>query len=276
MESIGDHRLLRLSLNKWYQNEKRDTIETGACPLKREPTQQLTYITNLLLHFSQENLFSRLKSEYILLNKIFNTARHQIRSFMYVATLKKLKQTIRKLFNLKLAETCSSFALGGCTFTKLMTKSTLASIEWRMIAAIELVNDIHQDSANLIELLTEEMTTSVFLHYPIAFTSLGSSITSIAEELQTKIFDLFKKFRTMEQTNFIPFPDGEDPTIFPSLPWNDDFKVQLEVSAAEKPIKISPTINKLNLTASVKPSAGLRGKPKTAGKPKSALSNLGF
>ena len=108
MDCLRDQeRTLRISINKWFKSEDSDKVVADKSGLCKPPMQQLNYLISLFLNFGQESESSSLKSESLLLGKIFTTSRHKIRSFIYASTLKKLLQTLKKIDCLKFAETFS-------------------------------------------------------------------------------------------------------------------------------------------------------------------------
>lgn len=273
---ISQKNVLRVSLNKWYTDISRDTIETAKIDFKKPPLQQLNYLTKLILDFSHdEPLYNTIKSESDLMNKIFATSRHQIRSFKYISTLKKLRQTLGKIQKLNLKDSFYNIATSACSFEKLMTKKTFHSVQWRLIALFQLLIEIQDVSANLVELLTEEMTTSVFLHYPVAYTSLASSLSKMSKEYAVKTIALLSKFRTMEHKNFLPFQNSEND--FPPLPWYDEFITTLDVESAIEPVEIPmANLKKLNISMNIKPAITAKPNKPAGSKPKTSFSGLGF
>lgn len=274
---------LRQALNSWFSAPDRDQVVVGKSNLWRPPVKQLDYLTKLFLDFSSNEFHAKLSSEELLLKKIFTTSRHQIRSFIYVSTLKKFRRSISKINNLKIPETFSSAALSACTNEKLMSLQTLHSYEWRLIALYQLLLDVERNGANLVELITEEMTASLFLHYPIAYTSMCSSIAVICKNYRESCFDLLCKFRTMEKASFLPFPSIDTAYEPPAVPWNDCMNVKLEVDAVSKEEikqnvqKQQATIKKLDIKVNVK-ATGAPIKAKVNAKPKKSgiFGSLGF
>ncbi|EAX88449.1 hypothetical protein TVAG_331650 [Trichomonas vaginalis G3] len=273
---ISQKNVLRISINKWFTDPNRDNIETARIEFKKPPLQQLNYLTKLLLEFSHdEPLFNTIKSESDLMNKIFSTSRYQIRSFKYVSTLKKLRQSLNKIKKLNIKDNFYSIATSACSVEKLMNKKTFHSVQWRLIALFNILIDVQDISANLVELLTEEMTTSVFLHYPVAYTSLASSLTKMSKDFTLKIANLICKFRTMENNKFLPFQAGD--SDFPPLPWNDTFITTLDVESAIEPVEIPQNnLKKLNISMSIKPTISAKHNKPAGSKPKTSFSGLGF
>ena len=279
MEWIDIHEKdLRIQINKWFLAPEKDTINTGKSGLWKPPVQQLNYLTNLFLNFSSNSFDAELKSETLLFKKIFNTSRHQIRSFLYVPTLKKLRSSLQRINTLQINEKFSSIAISACSNEKLISQDTLHSYEWRLLALYQLLLEIERNAENLVELLTEEMTSSLFLHYPVAYTAISSSIASICKNYRKETFQLFAILRTMEKTKFLPFPKSEKEDVFPPMPWDDSILVKLQMEGADEAPAISqqPKLKKLDLKISVKPTGNL--KPRIDNKPKKAslFDNLGF
>ena len=130
MDCLRDkERTLRVSINKWFKSEDSDKVVADKSGLWKPPMQQLNYLISLFLNFGQESKSSSLKSESLLLGKIFTTSRHQIRSFIYVSTLKKLLQTLKKIDGLKIAEIFSKVAISACSIDKLISLQSLHSQE---------------------------------------------------------------------------------------------------------------------------------------------------
>ena len=279
MEWIDIHEKdLRIQINKWFLAPEKDTINTGKSGLWKPPVQQLNYLTNLFLNFSSNSFDAELKSETLLFKKIFNTSRHQIRSFLYVPTLKKLRSSLQRINTLQINEKFSSIAISACSNEKLISQNTLHSYEWRLLALYQLLLEIERNAENLVELLTEEMTSSLFLHYPVAYTAISSSIASICKNYRKETFQLFAILRTMEKTKFLPFPKSEKEDVFPPMPWDDSMLVKLQMEGADEAPAIpqQPKLKKLDLKISVKPTGNL--KPRIDNKPKKAslFDNLGF
>jgi len=265
----------QIRINQWNCLEGKDQVKGSVLSLRKIPSEQISSLSQLFIGLSQDNSIIRLKSEFKLLEKIFNTARYQIRSFTYVSSIKKFKQLVKRFINLKIPEILSSLALECCSSYKLMTLSTFRSLQWRLLAGYEMIKEIEKQCHYFIELATQEMTTSIFLHYPIAFVSVSSSISCLSKEIKSKILSLFMNCRTYEMKSMLPFPNDNE-IVFPQLPSDPSLIVDKIVVDSSRTTIEKPIISKIDISNSIKPSANQRDTMKITQKPKSSLASLGF
>ena len=129
--------------------------------------------------------------------------------------------------------------------------------------------------------MTQELSTNVFLHFPIVFISLCSSFSELSEEYSKSVIDTFCKLRTIDYKKIIPFPESSN-FAPPRLPWDSSFEVNLEglnFSNTKSQLELTPKpqIAKIDFKITAKPNIQLRGKTgNTAKKPKSSFASLGF
>ena len=280
MEFLNSNsQIIQIRSNIWYQNPNKDLIEGFKINNFKNLNNNLNYLTNSLTILLQDNLITRIKSEFILYNKILNTSRYQIRSYKYLSLIKKFKQLIKKLLNLNINENISKFLHENCSINKLIDLNSLHSIQWRILSAILLTKEIELYSKFLVERLTQELTLTVFLHYPIAFISLSSSLSNLSCSYQLILFNLFCKLITFEKKKILPFPINEIDN-FPLIPFDETLIIETSLNLDQLNLidNNKQNISKINLSLNLKPSVNQRNNnSKIINKqPISALSNLGF
>jgi hypothetical protein len=265
---------LRAALNTWFSAQ--DGAPAALPPTARRPrVGSLPVLQSWLLHFSQLDVALRLKSEFKLFDRIYVQSRHQIRSFPYLPSLRKVRQIAKRLFAIDVGGACADVATTKLAPTSLVTRQSFRSLQWRALAAVELCRELSSVSENLIAHLTQELSVPVFVHFPVAFLSLSASLASLSGDYAKDALLLFSRLRTLDRAAAIDFP--EDPAREPpELPWDPSFEVPLDgVAAAAPAAKVA--IAKLDFRIEAKPVAQLRGKPPPAAqKPKSSLESLGF
>lgn len=276
----SNEHLIQFSLNRWFQTpgfNDYNTIDTKS----KTKIENLANLSSILIDFSQLDLFKRLNSEFKLFNRIYIQSRFQIRSFPYMRTLRKLRQALKKFFALSISSKCESIGSIKLTNASLISQQSFESLQWLFLASYELLKEIISQSFNLVEQLTQELSTNVFLHFPVVFISLCSSFTEIGENYKNEIYDTFCKLRTIDYKKLIPFPES---TNFapPRLPWDPSFEVKLETlkfSNAKTQFDFTPKpqIAKIDFKITAKPNIQLRGKSNNVTKkPKSSFDSLGF
>lgn len=267
---------IRLAINRWSGNPLKDTLQCGAVELKRYQALNITKLSTHFITFADDSLFNRFKAEHRMLNKVFNTSRDQIRSFIYVRALKKLRQVLNKIVSLNLPGYYKNVATEFCSSQRLITSSSLHSLTWRTMAALELCYDVRKYSMFLTEYASEEMTSKLFLHYPMAFVSLAASLSSICLQLRPLLFQEILILIEIDRNKGIPLPQDEDP--FPILPNDPSLTTSLEFLGDIVPIAPqSQGPEKLDIQFSSKPMVHLRKTAvATAPKRKSKLEGLGF
>lgn len=268
---------IQQSINKWYEVFDQVGMKTQQVNYKRTNLDGLSYLRSSLLELSQYDGFSRFQSEFKLINRLYVQSKYQIRSFPYLSTFRKFRQVLKKIDALAIAEKCANASISACQSQSLMTKESFHSLQWMCLAVYELLEMVEEHAMNLTELLTQELHPSIFLHFPIIYISIASSLSSIAEEIRPKIFQMFLKLRTIETRNLIDFPDDGFSGI-PSLPWDPAFEVNLDNydKQINLNLKPKPLVQKIDFKITQKPNTQLRGKSTVSSKPKSALDALGF
>lgn len=244
-------------LNNWFLHIN-DSVETfSTCYDKK-----IDFLCRFFLNTEIKSIDS-LEIEHRIFNKIYNTARYQIRSFSYVPYLKKIKQMVKKILLLDFNKTCQTIATRFCSYTCLLDLSSLHSVQWRAIALIILGYEIKDISLKTIELLTREMKSGVFLHYPVVFISSISRICTHINNITLEAFDFFCKLKTIEKTNFIEFKSSSN-FRYPETPWLDSFRVNVNyndnTSSVNQVEKSENKIQKLNINFNVKIQPELRKK----------------
>lgn len=276
----SEERQIQFCINQWFRTpgfNDYDVVDNKS----KTKIENLSSLSSILIDFSQIDLYQRLNSEFKLFNRIYIQSRFQIRSFPYMKTLRKLRQTLKKFFALSIKSTCESIGSIKLTNSSLISQQSFESLQWLFLASYELLKEIIDHSFNLVEHMTQELSTNVFLHFPVVFISLCSSFSEISEEYIKKIIDTFCKLRTIDYKKLIPFPDG---TNFapPRLPWDPSFEESIEslkLSNSKPQISFTskPQIAKLDFKITAKPNTQLRGKNSNVSKkPKSSFDSLGF
>lgn len=281
MNFVNDHEQeILYAINQWYQIPGILDFPVINLP-KKTMFNALPVLTTILLEFSQNDSYQRLHSEFKLFDRLYIQSRFQIRSFPYLKTLKKNRQTLKKFFSLSLREKVENIASAKLTNSTLISKQSFESLQWLFLASYELLKQIESQAMNLSEQLTQEMTTNVFLHFPIVFISLAGSFSTICEQYKEICLETFCQLRTIDQQNVIQFPIDPNCFALPPLPWDDSFNMKLDgIVIQQIPKNLAtpkPHIAKIDFTISAKPNTQLRGKISNMGKkPKSALDSLGF
>lgn len=269
---------LRHVLNQWFLDPDHDTHKTMEIKANRMNLDALPALSSCLLSFSQLDTYARLKSEVKLMDRVYVQSRFQIRSFPYLRTLRKLRQTSKKIFKLALPDACAEIATTKLTRTHLLTKQAFESLQWRCLAVLEVLRAVIVDAEHLVELLTQEMSPSVFVHFPIVFLSLSASIVSLSKDYIQEVLLLFRRLRTFAHRNVIEFPsDSSKSSNFASLPFDPCLEVDLSEIGIVPVVVVKPSIEKIDFKLSGRPQTQLRGRSTgPAQKPKSSLDSLGF
>jgi hypothetical protein len=76
-----------------------------------------------------------------------------------------------------------------------------------LLAFILKSQEIQQQSCFLVEIITSEMTSQLFLHFPVSYLSIVSSISQISEKLLADVFDSFCVLITILYEKLLPFDD---------------------------------------------------------------------
>lgn len=284
----ANERHIQLSLNIWFLNPHHDIM--NAVPVKpyKYNKDAISNLSSVLFNYSQLDQFKQLSSEIRLLHKIYTQSRYQIRSFPYIRTLKKLKQSIKKMDNLNICDICSAISMTKLSNNEMLTHLSFESLQWRCLAFIETMFMVIDMSEKLIGQLTQEMTTKVFLHFPVLFTSLASSISMICVDMIGKTVELFCHLRTLDHEKIVQLPtsseeEGYERPLWNDLPWDDSFVVKIKgIPAVAMPAKPSQQYqlkqNKVDFKITSKPNAQLRGRKQvsTQAKQKTSLDSLGF
>lgn len=284
----NNHNQIQLSLNVWFLNPHHDISNVNSVKPSKFNKEIIHNLYSVLVNYSQLDLFKRLSSEIRLLNKIYSQSRFQIRSFPYLRTLKKLRQLIKKMDKLNMCDLCTQISLTKLSMNELLTALSFESLQWRCLAFIELMYMVIDMSDKLIGQLTQEMTTKVFLHFPVLYTSLASSISMICYEMINKTVDLFCYLRTLDHEKIIQLPTTDEENdyqkpLWNDLPWDDSFKVVIKdlptiKQQVKPPQTYHPKQNNVDFKITSKPNAQLRGRKQTnlQVKPKTSLDSLGF
>lgn len=275
----SNERQIQSSLNLWYQTPGFNEYNVVNLQAK-DKIEGLQKISSILIDFSQTDFYQRLHSEFKLFNRVYIQSRFQVRSFPYMRTLKKLRQVLKKFFILSINTHCESIASIKLMSTSVISKQSFECLQWLFLASYELLKEIIKHSFDLVEHMTQEMTTNVFLHFPVVFVSLCSSFTEIGDEYKKLVFDTFCKLRTIDYKNLISFPQGTD-FAPPRLPWDSSLEVNLDnlKLSNKKLLNITPKpqITKIDFKITAKPNIQLRGRASNvAKKPKSSFDSLGF
>ena len=268
---------IKRALNQWFLNPDRDQYKTLEIKANRMNLDGLPSLSSCLLSFSQLDVYGRLKSEVKLMDRIYVQSRFQIRSFPYLRTLRKLRQTSKKVFKLSLPEICAEIATTKLTRSHLLTKQSFESLQWRCLALIEVLRDVIVDSEHLVELLTQELSPSVFVHFPIVFISLAASITALSKDYIGELMLLFQRLRTFSQKNVVDFPNDASCSGFGDLPFDASLETDLSQIGIVAVTVAKPVVEKIDFKLSGRPQTQLRGRSAgPAQKPKSSLDSLGF
>ena len=268
---------IQQKLNIWFQEQGYAEMNVTSLPKKIQfNSNNLKILSSILYNFSKVDAYTRMNSEFRIFDKLYIQSRFQIRSFPYLRTLRKFRQTLKKFFSLQIKDICETVAATKVMSNSLITQNSFESLQWRFLACYQLLIEIVIDSYYLAELLTQEMTTNVFLHFPVVFFSLCSSISKLADEYRMNVLETFRQLRTIDMKKIIPFQISEQPN-FPELPWDPSFEVPIEGVQIVQTPTLKPQIAKVDLTINAKPNFQLRGKPgNITKKPKSSLDSLGF
>jgi hypothetical protein len=266
---------LRPFLNTWFSSLSRQPIALPVT-LRRPRLDSLSLLQTWLIRFSQLDIALRIKSEFKLFDRIYVQSHHQIRSFPYLPSLRKVRQVAKRFFAVDLNGVCADIATTKLTAVNLLTQQSFESLQWRTLSALELLSELALQSENLIAHLTQEMSVPVFVHFPVAFISLSASLAFLSREYKSDVWMLFSRLRTLDRDRAIDFPEDLDAEV-PELPWDPSFEVKREsISPAAAAIP-KPGIAKIDFQIEGKPMTQLRGKPPTGTqKPKSSLDRFGF
>jgi hypothetical protein len=229
----------------------------------------LGFLQSSLLRFSQVDVVLRFTSEFKLLDRLYIQSQHQIRSYDYLPSLRKVRQLSKRILSLDVSGVCADVAVTKLSPASVLTRQSFESLQWRFLAAIKLLADLAAACGFLIARLTQEMSVRVFLHFPVAFLGLAA----LSEDFTTSLFGTFRELRTFDKFALVDFPEDERPH-FPGLPSDAAFEVEMPEVAAAVP-KRPPA--KFDIEITGKPMGHLR--TKAAGpiqKPKSSLDSLGF
>ena len=160
--------------------------------------------------------------------------------------------------------------------TRLLTKEGFDLLQWRCLAVIELLIEAIPVAEHFVSILTQEMHPSVFLHFPVIFISLASSLTSLSREYINHLMLLFCRLRTFSHKQLIHFPPASHQG-FPELPFDTSLEVDLREIGIVEVAAQKPVLEAIDFRIVGRPQTQLRGR--SAGpvqKPKSSLDSLGF
>ena len=268
-------------LNLWFLNPSNKIISSVSVNPKHMNINSISIISNSLLSLSQNDIFSRFEEEFKLFDRLYVQSQYQIRSFPYLSTLKKLRQSLKKFQTLELLRYSRDIFSSFCSSQHLMTQRSFESLQIRFIACIEILLQVQSFSADLVELLTQELSANVFIHFPIVFISVSSSLSEMSKEIIQITFPVFCTLRTFDQKKIIQFPkDPQYPENSLPLPWIPEFGVELNLpSTPSKPSlpsisKVMPT--KIDLKMTAKPISQNRNMKVAPKKLQSSLGSLGF
>ena len=266
-------------LNLWFLSPSKGII--GA-PIntKHVNFNSISIISQSLLHLAQNDIFHRFENEFKLFDRLYVQSQFQIRSFPYLPTLRKLRQSLKKFQKFELCKFCTDIFSNFCSPQRLITQNSFESLQFRFIGSLVFLLQIQSLSADLVELLTEEISANVFIHFPIVFISLSSTISEMSKEMITNIFSVFCTLRTFDEKKIFQFPkDTQSPEYYLPLPWIPEFEVELNLPkptlSPPIPIPIS-TSTKIDLKITGKPISQNRNIKGITKKPKSTLGSLGF
>jgi hypothetical protein len=269
-------RSLRLSLNSWHSNEYRNELKVSPVNPHKVRVDAVPSLSSCLLLFSQLDVCARWQSEFKIFDRVYIQSRFQIRSFPYLASLRKVRQLCKKFITLDLTGVSAGIALTRLSTTQILTNPSFQSLQWRFLAGHALLVEIDAQCKSLVALLTQELSTGVFLHFPVVFISLASSIACLSQEFANEAALVFCTLRTVGHFRLIEFP--EDPTLrFPELPWDQSFERPLPTASVGPLVSVRPVAAKIDFQITGRPQTQLRNKPAPVqARPKSALDSLGF
>jgi hypothetical protein len=211
----------------------------------------------------------RFKGEFKLFDRLYIYSQHQIRSYSYLPSVRKVRQISKRILSLDVSGVCADVSVTKLSPASMLTRQSFDSLQWRFLAVMELLSDLAAVCRFLVERLTQEMSVPVFLHFPVAFLALSASIAALSEEFTNSLFGTFCELRTFHKLCLVEFPEDGRPN-FPELPWDPAFEVQLPGVAVPR-----PPAAKIEITE--KMTTHFRNKPaEGAQKPKSFLDSPGF